>query len=278
VTILKYTNEEILRYDASILDYDSNPSVWDGITGYYRFDEQFPSSVAVDSFGSNDLTTTYGLQSNSAIHLRSYYCRQEFGSNDPGFAVVDTSIAYDFDIDEPFSFSIWVKRFSDGNYQVGYDPYVFGKGDLRSTLIPYGSILWHGWGLQFTETNEPKVWMIASGGYTYIDSSVQITADVQWHNLIFTYDGSLGESGEPGEMNLWIDGDNYQSHQYIYPLGLYGTMKNPGIMTVGLIQNDPSVWGTTARSNVDEFAIWNRELTESEVATIYNNGSGIFYE
>jgi hypothetical protein len=44
-----------------------------------------------------------------------------------------------------------------------------------------------------------------------------------------------------------------------------------------MIGNDPSYLFNGFLGNIDEVAIWNRQITAGEVATLYNGGNGITY-
>lgn len=73
-----------------------------------------------------------------------------------------------------------------------------------------------------------------------------------WHHIVITCDS--------GDYNIYIDNVKYGTTSYSDPTGLSWEFSFGGI--------DPSH---------NEFSVWNKILTDSDVSNLYNNGGGLWY-
>jgi len=90
-----------------------------------------------------------------------------------------------------------------------------------------------------------------------------------WYMLTFTWDTTKGKQ-------LWIDGVNEANDSTATTL-MAGT--SGGEFCIGSESNLGDCGNTYCDQQAfDEFGIWNRSLTASEIGTLYNSGSGITYE
>ena len=85
-----------------------------------------------------------------------------------------------------------------------------------------------------------------------------------WFNLTCTYDGSANASG----IRIYLDGVRVDDADYV-GTGTYVAMENTSaIVSIGMQQN-----GTVSQpGKIDETAIFNKALTQTEVSQVYNNG------
>jgi hypothetical protein len=90
--------------------------------------------------------------------------------------------------------------------------------------------------------------------------------DTNWHHLVWTFKYNTASIGQ----NLYLDASLIASSS-TSAAGV-GTIENK--LYIGASQ-DPSRY---LDGVMDEFTIWSRELSSSEVSGIYNSGNGIEYE
>ena len=82
----------------------------------------------------------------------------------------------------------------------------------------------------------------------------------QWHNIVLTYEGFT--------VKLYIDGVLTATKAFTSTMNISG---NSGI-SIGESKQANGYWGNTD-GKIDDIAIWNRALSSSEIATLYNNQS-----
>ncbi len=136
-----------------------------------------------------------------------------------------------------FTFSVWSKSdLSDGGWVTKYASENYGFG------IYSGSI--------YLNIKTSAGW----GGLS-VTASSYLTAD-KWHNIVGTYDET--------DLKIYVDGD------------LAGTLAKAGPITyssqntrIGNLEGTSALDFNGSLSNV---AIWNSELTQDQILTIYNGG------
>lgn len=85
----------------------------------------------------------------------------------------------------------------------------------------------------------------------------------QWYHAVVTYDGSKASSG----IKLYLNGSQVDNANYAS--GTYTASKNTAAeIRAGALQ----VNNTYANGKIDELAIFNTELSSSNVSSIYNSG------
>jgi hypothetical protein len=89
-------------------------------------------------------------------------------------------------------------------------------------------------------------------------SSNSIVADNNWHNIVVTVSN--------GSINIYVDGS----------LDVSGSGDSGGIITtkLGLGSYEDGLYDLL-NGQIDAVGIWNRALSEAEVAELYNNGTGL---
>jgi hypothetical protein len=153
--------------------------------------------------------------------------------------------------DFPFTFSLWAKvdDLSSGHNLVK-------RGDFSTT------------------NNREQVFFISSDGsirnYIYSNgqalnrrgrmTSAGIISPNTWYHIAWTYNGQGGTNASNG-IKIYLDGnrvDNANNQK-----NTYGAMKNT---------NTPFKIGEFINGNMDEVAVFNSELSQSDITTIYNSG------
>ena len=102
-------------------------------------------------------------------------------------------------------------------------------------------------------------WRLEDGGYSFISNNVQISLN-EWHHVVLTFDNTVG--GTTGRQ--YFDGVLSGTQTTVSPIASDATS-----FTLGGLDGSPKY--------IDELGIWNRVLSGSEVAALYNNGRGGFY-
>jgi hypothetical protein len=163
---------------------------------------------------------------------------------------VDMGNTLDFTNTDAFSISCWFKR-----TRSGVSEFLVAKqessGNLRgyTLLIPSSDNL-------ITAVIRNNT---ASSGRLIVDCTTAIT-DTNWHHIVMTYDGSSSVSG----INLYLDGNNDTGAT---SGTLSGTISNSTSLQIGARNG-----GFPFSGNIDEVSVFNTELSQSDVTSIYNGG------
>jgi len=156
----------------------------------------------------------------------------------------------DFNKSNSFSFSCWIKRASTGTEEA-----ILSKINHTSTF--------KGYEISFISNNTFRLLLINSGSSTQLirrHSSSAIT-DTNWHHIVATYDGSANTSG----INLYLDG-NLNNGTVTGTIS--GDIDNSFPFCIG----SRNELGAFFDGKIDEVAIFNAELSASDVTDIYNSG------
>ena len=107
---------------------------------------------------------------------------------------------------------------------------------------------------------------LGGDGYAYVTCNTSLSTGV-WYHVVTTYDGSGGSSAING-MKIYVDGvENTQ----VGATSNYTAMSNTSYpFRIGKLETSSSTYDLNGK--VDETAIFNTELTSSQVLEIYNNG------
>ena len=149
--------------------------------------------------------------------------------------------------DDPFSISAWVKfdsinrsRVISKDVSTGSREYLFGTN------------------------NSNKVNMILGTGSVNLDVQNNTTLNTtNWFHIVATYDGSNSASG----LKVYVNAD--ASSLTNNSVGSYsGMASTSGNLEFGRFANGHSFFNGL----IDEVAVWNSELTSSQVTTLYNSG------
>lgn len=241
-------NEITKIYQGSTLIYSGgttpeNP-VWSGLTNYFRLDES-GGTTAYDSKGSiTGLTSGSAFwdtgKNNNCIHLSANTAMVDFGN------------VWSYERTQAFSISVWYKR---NNPTSGLD-FIFCKG-VAGTVRGY---------LCYVTNGQMQFWLQnSSTNYAEIYTATNYLNTTNWYHLVFTYNGNSSSTG-----------------MKIYTNGSLTTTNRSGSLSQTIITTQPFRLGNrndnySAQGKMDEFGMWNRELTSTEVTTLYNSGNGLFY-
>jgi hypothetical protein len=152
----------------------------------------------------------------------------------------------------PFSISVWVKMVSCGNYGIflskvnyggGYPGYEIGTYPNCSTFLSLSS----------------------NGDFMLVDSTPITVTTGSWHNIVYTYSGSMVATG----VNVYVDGvlggnRNIGSPSLSVPLTNTMSLKVAGDFFLG---------NTTMDGREDEITKWPIVLTQANVTELYHSGT-----
>jgi hypothetical protein len=117
------------------------------------------------------------------------------------------------------------------------------------------------WGIGTLDNNPFLIFQLDTGTVRlFVDGGVRITTPViigAWYHAVITYDGA--------DWKLYLDNDLKGTYT-----GAYGTLS-------GLILYLGSGFQGYFDGRIDEVGFWDRALAGSEIAALYNGGSGITY-
>jgi len=240
----------ITNVNKRIVNGSSINPIWEGLISYYRFDET-SGTAPQDSKGSNHL-----VNNNCAITDGKNNKCLDISTGDSLYCPTPAS-SFDFTKSTPFSFSFWYK----------YTTNFTTRGILsrqQQTPVRRGYEF-------FTSSGTFYCWFFGNAttnGLNVLRSGVWPNNST-WYNTIFTYDGSGSANG----MKLYVNGSN---------LSLSVGKNNLNAFDINIGDKETQIGCYDGRAYpigglFDEFAIWNRALSSTEVTTLYNSGSGIFY-
>lgn len=110
-----------------------------------------------------------------------------------------------------------------------------------------------------------RVFRIHADGTTpnFVDSPPQDLTSGTWHHWITQREGN--------ELTMWFDGELVATQTY---LGSIVDSSNPLRIGARSLLLDPER-NFAVDGRLDEIAIWNRALSQTEIAHLYNGGSGV---
>jgi hypothetical protein len=163
----------------------------------------------------------------------------------------------DFDWDDPFSTSCWFKSPFQASWQG-----IGGKMDPGNDYRGYFMIMYQGQVGILLCSN----WGGGSGNAAFPLTTTSTFDDDSWHHVACVVDGSGTSAG----VDIYVDGVSQSTSNY-YLSNINGnTMTNTEPFEIG------NSWGLASYyldGNVDEFSVWDKELSSGEVADIWNEGS-----
>jgi hypothetical protein len=116
--------------------------------------------------------------------------------------------------------------------------------------------------LRFVGNN--RIDFFIKGAVMWKDTSLNVTfANNTWYNIIVTYNGAT--SGNNNKCNLYINGVKETNTQGSNITSLPSSTTN---FNIGRLQHNASSYNNYFDGNVDEVALFNKELSQSEVTAI----------
>ena len=211
---------------------------------WYKFDET-SGTVAYDSSENNNNAILYSFDFNTNSNWDQ---NGKFGGALHFDGVND--VVRDDDLAIPtqaITYAFWFKPDVNLGPGSGRDDFLYGRGYSRPHLT------------FDRDGGDGKIGMYVSksGSTGDIKSNQNQWNSSLWHHIVFTFDGST--------YKMYINGDLESS--YYYPgAHVYGEGYRIGAAT------DTGLQGFDGM--MDDFAIWNNALTQTEVSDIYLNGIG----
>lgn len=214
------------------------------LISYWKLDETAGITVS-DSYGSNNCTVQQGVTINQSGLIGK---AASFVNTSGGLTTGKTASQLGISGNTSKSVSIWIKPNSsiNGAYSCG----IFNLGSAANQqqfgIKYYGS---------------PAYWMFDSWyGAVRIGANDNKLADGKWHHIVVTYnsanhtlktylDGSLATTDPSRTLNT--------GNTMPLSIGIGSQGKYTGL--------------------IDEVGVWSRVLSDNEVQSLYNNGSGLQY-
>jgi len=213
-----------------------------GLVSYYKLDNNDLTDSLFALNGTNDGSTNITGKVNSARYFG--------GTNSVDFAssAFTSSIAYSF----------WFM--TNSTTCTGDGCSIYYKGTADSTVSEYINIL----------GDEIHFVFGATGGQNNIFDTTAANINIsEWNHLVINGTGN----GATGAYQIFVNNIT-QSTSFS---GAGGGGARPTGSYASAIGDDVAVLFTGLTGRIDEFGIWNRTLTSSEVSDLYNNGSGLPY-
>jgi len=239
------STSEIQQVEAYLV----NKYLWDGLTAYYAFDET-SGSIAYDSKGSNDGTANNSrVLGSTGFHNNGADFTQGTDYINVGFESFGSKMGKS-------SISFWFSA----NTQTINNSSIFGSLNDDTSMV-YQVYINTDDSLNFYIRDKNSF----SRGIKIDISS--ILGDNNWHHVVLIVDAPTLTSyidGELSDYTMHPTSTPSSFNDFDYPL-IIGGRNLRGVIEVNF------------NGNLDEFGIWNRILTESEITTLYNSGNGLFY-
>lgn len=244
--ILTWNNRPIIDYTKSVTP-PAYPT--EGLIARYAFEENLS-----DSYGTtDDITIDEGTPTYTSDGKVGY--GMNMGGTSWNLKFVDTSILDTMNYDKSFSISFWI--YIGGNISV-YPQF------FRPSIDDIGG--WYGTGPNFfgRDGGTQFTWGIGTDGVA--DANFTITLDVStWTHLVFTY------NKDTNTQTYYADGENLGTQVWGGADVSMGALYHP----IGNPTRGHTSWPWPAGSKYDQMYFYNRELTETDVLTLYNSGDGI---
>lgn len=159
-------------------------------------------------------------------------------------------IIYSFNSTDTFSFSAWT-YFNTSDYQMILSKQETSSGDFQGYSIR-----------KFT--NNKVFFQLVFNSQDQIQVEIVTPINIQeWYNIVVTYDGSSGAAG----VNIYINGVQQALNILFNTLAFKST-----INTTPLILGGRDDLVTPFNGFMDDFSIFNTELNQTDITTIYNYG------
>jgi hypothetical protein len=212
----------------------------EGLIGYWQFDGDARDA----SGGGRDLRLMGGVGFAGGLFGEALDLHNNI--NQYATRPVDDAI-YDFGSGD-FTLQAWVNFNDTSHEQVLVEKYDPG-------VAP-------GWTLtMINDTGLDHVWHLSARPAVHLISDTQSIPTGVWHHVV------ARKYAE--DFDIFYDGNNIA-----YGSGLDPVPDSPALLSVGVF-NFPGGACYPLDGRIDEVAIWNRALTDQEIAALYNGGSGM---
>jgi type IV pilus assembly protein PilA len=210
-----------------------------GLLAYYPLDGDFTDSSGNGIDGSGGGTSFVTGILSSGLQTGG------------GYGDLTNGSSFNFALTDNWSFSVWSKRPSAGT-----------GGNYPGITKIDTDLNGHGYDIEF-RSDGSIVTFLRDGGSNYIlGISGTIPDDGNYHHIAWTWNGGTET------MKVYVDGT--QQTNDIYTAGtVSGAFQNNTSLRLGADGN-----GNLLSNYFDEFAIWSTVLTQQQVTSLYNSGSG----
>ena len=229
------------------------PTLYGGVA-YLKLDDA--SGNPVDSIGARTFTNnnTVGFSAGKINNGADFVAAS---SRD---ITIPTTLP-DLNSNTPFSFSFWMKTTAAAT--------AFLSTRCNTSAHAQWNIMYY-----YTSSNKKVLFEISPANSAGNRMSVANTTgndlhDGTWHHIAITYSGSRLLSG----VKIYTDGTS----QTVVDDSTNTLSTNAPTGTAGAIGSRTATFGSYLTGSLDEFGIFNRELTSTEVSTLYNAGAGLQY-
>jgi hypothetical protein len=128
-----------------------------------------------------------------------------------------------------------------------------------------------------SSTGDVSIRMRRNGGGGYQQATTNSFNDNEWHHCVVSYDGE----GVSGSYKCYIDGveENFPVVDSDESIGWVKESSDTQVHTEYRFGSWNRVFGDGLlfKGDIDEFGIWRKVLTETEIKYLYNKGQGITY-
>jgi hypothetical protein len=226
------------------------------LVAYWKMEEATDAQV-LDSHGAYD-SVANGADSNSSGIIDNCY---EFPQSPP---IMRFGNVLDYDDTDAFSFSAWVYFYANNNASNG-SQCIVSKITKASNTEGY---LFMKRADTTTYKNMLQVTLRRTGSYYIAVYGSTVISINTWHHIVLTYSGS----GTAAGVKIYIDG--VEESYTVASDTLSGSFTNSANFNIGSRDNDDlNLYG-----RIDEVGHWDREISSSDVTTLYNSGSGLSYD
>jgi len=213
----------------------------EGLLGLWKMDEK-SGSILADLYGNHALIVTPPSPATGIINgAQTFSATSEVNIPDDG--------TFEWSKEDNFSIEVWIKT----NDASTNNLVALGRRD--GSLATW----WLG-------VNNKKAYFYIKdndGIYAEITGTSSLINEGYWHQLVAVYDGSTS----PSNINLYVDGYKYGTTKTF--TGNF--TKNSGLVPVTIGWYNATSNKYPFIGSIDEIALFNRALPESEIKTIYNN-------
>lgn len=219
----------------------------DNLQGYWELEEA--SSTRLDSTANNNDLTEHGTggvgQGTGIIDNCA-----DFEKDDGDYLDISDGAQTGLDMTGDFTISMWVKSETQ--------PATSNQNALITKEDQSGN---NGYSIFYHDTLGVRTCVSNSGNECKSFSGVDLTNGTFFH-LVFRFTDSSKEH------SLWVDGVEETTQT--------GTKTPPDTANAFVLGADV-MGGTNHDGLIDEVGIWDRALTDAEIADLYNGGAGLAY-
>ena len=219
----------------------ASAALTDNIISYWKFDES--SGNAADSAGSNTLTnTSVSYVAGKINNAGSYTGSESFGVADNGTLRPANTL----------TISAWI-NFDSGAEAGG--PIFVAKGTNAGDS--------QSWDLRLHSTKKIYYQGRVGGGSYIAGLTSTVMSPNTWYHVVFTRNGTVTHVYLNG-VDETLTGVTSNAADFDY---------STGNLSVGQFGSGFNFW----KGKIDEVALWSRDLSSTEVTTLYNSGTGLQY-